>query len=352
MRNRVGPILLGLLLVSCGTPAGSPSQGTIPSAGGAPSIAASPSVLPTAEPVVGDGEEWLAYQWIDATGDGIYLARPDGSGQHQILTDLAGSEIHPDWSPDGQRLAFVRFTPEDQSELWVVSANGSGEELLASCEDPCNSFGYPDWNADGTAIYFGQDADVQANGIPRTFQVARLDLATGQVEIVLTRQDGMTAEQPRISPDETQLVYTRFKDLAQPLAGSAIFVSDLDGGRERRLTEFDAYGAYPDWSPDGSLIVFNTFDLGAFQDITVQVNLFTIKPDGSDIQRLTDYGENDTRATQPRWAPDGAGIVYTQVQGAGFGTRTAAFLPIDGSESPWAESDPITATHPTLRPIP
>ena len=181
---------------------------------------------------------------------------------------------------------------------------------------------------------------MQANGIPRTFQVARLDLATGQVEIVLTRQDGMTAEQPRISPDETQLVYTRFKDPAEPLAGSAIFVSDLDGGRERRLTEFDAYAAYPDWSPDGSLIVFNTFDLGAFQDITVQVNLFTIKPDGSDIQRLTDYGENDTRATQPRWAPDGSGIVYTQVQGAGFGTRTAAFLPIDGSESPWADDRP------------
>ncbi|HET6745240.1 MAG TPA: hypothetical protein VFH90_05240, partial [Candidatus Limnocylindria bacterium] len=307
MRNRVGPILLGLLLVACGTPNGSPSQGAIPSAGGAPSISASSSVLPTAEPVVGDGEEWLAYQWIDATGDGIYLARPDGSGQHQILTDLAGSEIHPDWSPDAQRLAFIHVTPEDQSELGVVNADGTGEELLYSCEDACNSIVYPDWNADGTAIYFGQDADVQANGIPRTFQVARLDLATGQVEVVLTRQDGMTAEQPRISPDETRVVYTRFKDLAEPLAGSAIFVSDLEGGPERRLTEFDAYGAYPDWSPDGSLIVFNTFDLGAFQDITVQVNLFTIKPDGSDIQRLTDHGENDTRATQPRWAPDGSG---------------------------------------------
>ena len=63
-------------------------------------------------------------------------------------------------------------------------------------------------------------------------------------------------------------------------------------------------------------------------------------------------GANDTRATQPRWAPDGSGIVYTQVTGAGFGTRTAAFLPIDGGESPWADYDPIIATHPTLRPIP
>jgi Tol biopolymer transport system component len=302
--------------------------------------------------VVGDGEEWLAYQWLDQTGEGIYLARPDGSGLHQILTDMAGSEIHPDWSPDGQRIAFVRFTPEDQSELWVVNADGSGEELLASCERPCNSFGYPDWNADGSRIYFGQDANAGPSGIPSTFQVARLDLETREVEVVLTRQDTMTAEQPRISPDETQLVYTRFRNPADAFAGSAIFVADLEGGPEDRLTEWDAFGASPDWSPDGARIVFNTFDLGAFQDITTQVNLFTIKPDGSDTQRLTTYGENDTRATQPRYAPDGSGIVYTQVQGAGFGTRTATFLPLDGSASPWADYDPITATHPTLRPIP
>jgi Tol biopolymer transport system component len=351
MRTRIPPLLLGLLLVACGGPSGSPSAGSVPSEG-APSGVANPSVLPTEAPVVGDGEEWLAYQWLDATGEAIYLARPDGSGQHQILTDMTGSQIHPDWSPDGLRIAFVRFTPEDQSELWVVNADGTGEELLASCDDPCNSFGYPDWNADGSAIYFGQDADAQANGIPRTFQVARLDLATGEVDVVLTGQDGMTAEQARISPDETQLVYTRFRDPAEPLAGSAVFVTDLAGGRERRLTEFDAYGAYPDWSPDGTRIVFNTFDLGAFQDIAVQVNLFMVRPDGSDIQRLTDYGENDTRATQPRWAPDGSGIVYTQVTGAGFGTRTAALLALDGSESPWADYDPIIATHPTLRPLP
>jgi Tol biopolymer transport system component len=351
MRNRVAPILLCLLMISCGGPTGSPSAGSHPSQT-APSTVASPSALPTEDPVVGDGEEWLAYQWLDATGDGIYLSRPDGTGLHQILTDMTGSEIHPDWSPDGQRIAFVRFTPEDKSELWVVNADGTGEELVYSCDDPCNSLGYPDWNADGTRIYLGQDADAQANGIPRTFQVARLDVASGRVDIVLTRQDGMTAEQPRISPDETQLVYTRFRDPAEALAGSAVFVTDLAGGPERRLTEFDAYGAYPDWSPDGRRIVFNTFDLGAFQDIAVQVNLFTIKPDGSDIQRLTDHADNDTRATQPRWAPDGSGIVYTQVTGAGFGTRTAAFVPLDGNASPWADLDPIIATHPTLRPIP
>jgi Tol biopolymer transport system component len=265
------------------------------------------------------------------------------------VPDLAGSEIHPDWSPDGQRLAFVHITPSGLSELWLVNADGGDDERLLMCDLPCNSFGYPDWDADGTAIYFGQDADASVGAPPTTFQVGRFDMATRQMSVVLSRDDGLGVEQPRIAPDGQRVVFTRFRD-DDPFGGSAIFVSDLDGGPERQLTDWSIYAAYPDWSRD-DLIVFNTFDLGAFQSTTTAVNLYTIRPDGSDIHRLTDYGEFDTRATQPRWSPDGSGIVYTQVTGAGFGTRTAAFLPLDGSESPWAGFDDIIATHPTLRPL-
>ncbi len=48
---------------------------------------------------------------------------------------------------------FVRYSLA-RLGIFVINADGSGEELLASCEDPCNSFGYPDWNADGTRIYW------------------------------------------------------------------------------------------------------------------------------------------------------------------------------------------------------
>lgn len=311
-------------------------------------------VSPTPEPsesvVVGEGEEWIAFQWLDGTGEGIFLARPDGSGKHQLVPDLAGSEIHPDWSPDGERIAFVRLTPAGISELWVVNADGSGEERLLTCDLPCNSFGFPGWDVDGSAIFFGQDANTPAGGgPPTTFQVAQLDMATREATVVLTREDGLGVEQPRVAPDGERVVFTRFRDPDDPFAGSALFVSDLTGGPDRQLTDWDIYAAYPDWSAD-DLIVFNTFDLGAFPDIATAVNLYTIRPDGTDVQELTDYGESDTRATQPRWAPDGSGIVYTQVIGPAFGTRTAAFLPLDGGASPWAGFDPIIATHPTLRP--
>lgn len=299
--------------------------------------------------VVKDGDAWVAYQWLDGQDDGIFLVRPDGSGRHQLVPDLTGSEIHPDWSPDGSRVAFVRFAPGDRSELWVVDADGSDRERLAVCEQPCNSFGYPDWTSDGTAIVFGQDADATAGRPPTTFQVARYDLESGKVSVVLSRKDGMTAEQPRVSPDGGRVVYLRFRDVLDNAKGSAIFVCDLAGGREVRLTPWTMQAAYPDWSVD-DVIVFHTYDLGAWQDTTHAANLFTVSPDGSALTRLTDHGEGEARATQPRWTPDGTGIVFTEVVGPGWGTRTIAFLGLDGASSPLS-GDPVVATHPTLRPI-
>jgi Tol biopolymer transport system component len=149
------------------------------------------------------GEAWLAYQWMSGSGDGIFLVRPDGTGGHQLVADLEGSEIHPDWSPDGQRIAFVHVTAEDRDELWVVGADGTGAEMLFPCDLPCNTISYPDWAQDGRAIYFGIDADASA-GPPTTFGVGRFDLTTKETNWVLTRKDEMTAEQPRISPDGTQ----------------------------------------------------------------------------------------------------------------------------------------------------
>lgn len=141
--------VLVLALGACGGASGSSGASSSAQTGGSAgegslSAGASESV------VVGEGEEWLAFQWLDrGGGDGIFLARPDGSGYHQLARDMPGHELHPDWSPDGERIAFVHFTPADLSELWVVNADGSGLELLLSCELPCNSFGYPDWDADG-----------------------------------------------------------------------------------------------------------------------------------------------------------------------------------------------------------
>ncbi|MGV9380455.1 amidohydrolase family protein [Nonomuraea sp. NPDC003707] len=96
--------------------------------------------------------------------------------------------------------------------------------------------------------------------------------------------------------------------LALDLLG-VLWVCSASGGTARRLTS-DLYDvAQPDWSPDGSTIVFQSYRDGVF-------NLWTIRPDGSAITQLT-TGPFDHR--EPRYSPDGRTIAYSSDAGGSYG---------------------------------
>ena len=97
--------------------------------------------------------------------------------------------------------------------------------------------------------------------------------------------------------------------------------------------------------------MFNSYDLGVFQDTSEPANLYTVALDGSDLQQLTEFGDHDTRCTQPRWTPDDSGIIFTQVDGGGFGQRHMAFINADGSGIRFFTPEPIDSTHSQLRPV-
>ncbi len=104
---------------------------------------------------------------------------------------------------------------------------------------------------------------------------------------------------------------------------------------------------------DGTRIVFNTHALNAFQVTTLATNLYTIRPDGTGLTQVTHFGDNDTRASQPSWTPDGTQILFTEVlrnASNPWGNRHAAFIDPDGSNL--QVLDGVFATHPRLRPTP
>jgi Tol biopolymer transport system component len=361
-------IATGLLVVlsACGSAGGSGGTRSTSAAAGS---AATDDAAPPASVVVGDREEWVAFQSLadqfDARADDdgidhddtIFLVRTDGSGLHRLPpVDMVGSELRPTWSPDGSQVAFIRARlADDDSELWTINADGTNAVLAYDCSGDCNTIDYPDWGADGGSIYFNRDSNVpSAGGPPLTFEVWRVDVGTGDAEPVLTREDGMTLEHARVAPDGSRVVYVRYRNIESEAPDAALFVGDLGDGTERRLTDW-GFPAYPDWSVDGERIVFNTYDLRLFPDTVEPSNIFSIAADGSDLQQLTTFDANDDRASQPRWAPDGTGIVYTRVRRVAsdpFGERTIGFMAVDGSGARTLTPEPIIGTHPELRPIP
>lgn len=90
------------------------------------------------------------------------------------------------------------------------------------------------------------------------------------------------------------------KHIAFDLLG-ILWTLPLAGGSPKRLTgDFDDLGQ-PDWSPDGSRIVFQSYRTGNF-------HLWSIPADGGEMRQHTD-GTFDHR--EPRWSPDGKTIAFS-----------------------------------------
>lgn len=85
---------------------------------------------------------------------------------------------------------------------------------------------------------------------------------------------------------------------------SEIYVMSDDGSDQRRLTWNAADDVQPDWSPDGSKIVFVSTRDGDSE-------IYVMDADGSTATRLTSHPGFDT---EPKWSPDGTRIAYTSVE--------------------------------------
>jgi Tol biopolymer transport system component len=90
------------------------------------------------------------------------------------------------------------------------------------------------------------------------------------------------------------------------------------GGTATRTTSLQQDTAYPDWSPDGKTIAFQSYKSGTF-------HIWAMNPDGSNVRELTS-GYYDDR--EPQFSPDGTQIVFSSDRppaGAPAGTATGSY---------------------------
>ncbi len=367
MSKRIAAGLLGVIvLAGCGSASTEPTS--VPQIASAAASSAQASRSPAATspasvapdtPAVQTGEAWIAFQWQRGQGDGILLMRPDGSDTHPLFEVSKPETFHPDWSPDGSRIAY-EVAGAKADDIWLAGADGSSPTALvdrnAECAKVCGDAAYPAWSPDGRSIAFIRfdfEGEVHQGCV-----IEVVDVATGTRRVVYEGPAATVLDYPRWSPDGTSIVFesTTFPDANLPVGaatGSIISVVDAvkPGVKPRVLTKPDQFATYPDWNPTGDLIVFSTYDLGEFQATDEPSNLFTVHPDGTTMSPLTSYGPGGQRATQPSWTPDGKRILFTLVgQDPSFDNpRRAAFVDADGSN---LQLVPGSATHPRLRPTP
>lgn len=323
-------------------------------------------------PTVADGEEWLVYTRPDDTGIGnLFLARPDGSDEHALLDQRVtdNEEIHhPDWSPNGDRVAFEALGVNPgpaEATVWVANADGSSPTNVAKCErDPCLQFYEPVWSPDGNSLAMIR-GDLYSDGSCCTSHLEVLDLATGERRVVfevVEEPDVQTYDavySPTWSPDGTELAFEleqRALTDPYPIIDSRIaVVSALQTAPQqpRFVTDPSLNAWHPDWHPTDDRIVFSTQNPDRFPT-GARSELYEVRADGSGLRQLTvSARDGRDRYITPTWAPDGTEITLSIARlgsGEAIVRKVPALLPAEGG-TPVAIGD-LRGNDVRLRPIP
>ncbi|MDH3307395.1 MAG: hypothetical protein OEO77_07775 [Acidimicrobiia bacterium] len=253
------------------------------------------------------GEPWLVFRWYPGA---LHLVRPDGTDRRVLDIGVSGEATAPTWSPDGNQIAFVvKDAAWPDGSIWTADPNGANAAAFYDGNGDCTSTFHPVWSPDGQRLSFTCYHDDRQ---PGSSSVAILDVTT------MTSTEIATFEWPEFidipanwSPDGEMLAFSviTWDPTDTFVAGSVVAAVPSAGGTVERLTAPDLFGAHPDWSPDGSLLVFNTYDTGQMHGIQEPSNLYTIAPDGTGLRQVTTVSVDGTmRLGQPFWATHGSGI--------------------------------------------
>jgi dipeptidyl aminopeptidase/acylaminoacyl peptidase len=109
----------------------------------------------------------------------------------------------------------------------------------------------------------------------------------------------------RSSPDGTRIAFEFFDDGAGGTGRIQIGVARADGTGSRRLTSGSGNAKQPDWSPDGSRIVFSRENATGDRS-----RLVVMRADGTRQQPITSVTPNEFHFA-PAWSPDGRTIAFT-----------------------------------------
>ena len=173
---------------------------------------------------------------------GIWTVAPDGS-QPRVVRDSLRYPDHPRVSPDGRSVLY-----EQWGSLYVVDGAGHTVREVRPASPYHRD---PSWSPDGGWIVF-----------------SAYDPATAKFQVFVSRPDGTGVRQlttdpfgavePAWSPDGATIVYVRDSVWATGGNAGAAFVMDTTGGGVRSITDgiTGFRGRMPQWSPDGTRLVF------------------------------------------------------------------------------------------------
>jgi TolB protein len=237
----------------------------------------------------------------------IWAMDYDGSNQHQ-LTNLHSIALTPRWSPDASRIAFTCFQPMIRVTSAQICMFSMDTNKLVSFPHFRGTNSTPTWSPDGTQIMFSSSMA----GNPELYVT---DIGGGRPKRLTNSSSANMS--PTWNPKTGQTVVFVSDRGGVP----ALYSMNSDG---TSATKFDlpdmGYVIDPAWAPNGQLLAFSWRRPNGNYDIYV-MEAATLKL----VQITRDSGRNE----RPSWAPDGRHIVFESTRG---GSRQIWTMLADGSQ--------------------
>jgi TolB protein len=246
------------------------------------------------DPSVGPDEKTVAFA---SNRDGAWdlYALDLLNGETRRLTQTAGFDGHPTWSPDGRWIAYDSYSGSDY-DIWILSTDGSQAPIQLT-NHPAKDIN-PTWDpGSGRRIVFMSDRD----GSEDLFMAA-LDRPEDRFTN-LTHSAELDETDPAFSPDGSRLVYSTN-------VGGVESLRSIDMENPEHPAVQIGQGRAPAWSPDGTMIVAEL-----------------VSPQGA---RLVGYGFDGTTLTPVSVSQPGEGLRASWSKG-GYAVLTQAY-PDEGEE--------------------